>query len=78
MTDQPLLADQTHHRLALEITRLLNGLSAAEAVNLLDNARSLILLTAKTDVSSPAFQEQVDAYNRVFGDDFRVGAAGSG
>ncbi|MCW9034569.1 MAG: hypothetical protein OQJ97_10145 [Rhodospirillales bacterium] len=72
------IARKDEHRLVLEIARLMGGLTIMEVQNILDQVQKLVYLSTDFDVNTDAFQEQVEAYNRVFQDDVKIGGKASG
>jgi len=65
--------DKEIHRLALEVARLLNGMSVGMARNVLSCADSLVQLGTKLDIDAPMFQGEVATYNQRFRDAAQIG-----
>ncbi|HER25955.1 MAG TPA: hypothetical protein ENI69_02480 [Rhodospirillales bacterium] len=72
MTGKPDRNDADSHRVTLEIVRLLNGMSIKEASRILIVCRELMEMAANVDVDAAAFQDQVKAFNRTFGENVTV------
>ncbi len=67
-TDVSGFASKEVHALILEIARMLNGLSPAEAINLLNNVREVVLSSTTFSVDDEKFQHQLKMFNQVFGE----------
>ena len=72
MMEKPNRADIDSHRVILEIARLLNGMPINQVHHILKVSGELVTASANVNVDAPAFQEQVTAFNEVFGADVTV------